>query len=115
MSNTQKSQFLFLFRHPQSDPDRTPEEMQQIFGKWMAWMKAMKAKGQFVGGDRLEDEGKVVRSVRGASVTDGPFAEAKEILGGYVIVEADNLSQAAEIAKGCPGLDYQTTVEASTD
>jgi hypothetical protein len=111
MSNTEKTQFLFLFRHLESAPDRTPEEMQQIFGKWMAWMKSMKAKGQFVGGERLEDAGKVVRSPRGASVTDGPYAEAKEILGGFVIVEAGSLAEATEIAKGCPGLEYQTTVE----
>ena len=111
MSNTEKTQFLLLFRHPQAAPDPTPEEMQQIFGKWMAWMKAMKAKGQYVGGDRLDDAGKVVRSVRGASVTDGPYAEAKEILGGYIIVEADSLAQATEIAKGCPGLETETTVE----
>lgn len=85
--------------------------MQQIFGKWMAWMKGMKAKGLYVGGDRLEDGGKVVRSSKGASVTDGPYAEAKEMVGGYIIVMAESLAEAAEIAKGCPGLDYETVVE----
>lgn len=111
MSNTEKSQFLLLFRSPQAGPDPTPEEMQQIFGKWMAWLKALKAKGQYVGGDRLDDAGKVVRSPRGASVTDGPYAEAKEAVGGYIIVSADTLAQAVEIAKGCPGLDYEGIVE----
>ena len=111
MSNPEQPQFLLLFRHPQAGPDPTPEEMQQIFGKWMAWMKGMKAKGQYVGGDRLDDAGKVIRFPRGASITDGPYAEAKETIGGYIIIAADNLAKAVEIAKGCPGLDHETIVE----
>jgi len=111
MSKIEKSQFLLLFRSPSDQPEPTPEEMQQVFGKWMAWMKGMKAQGQYVGGDRLEDGGKVLRGPRGGSVTDGPFAEAKESVGGYIIVAADSLTQAAEIAKGCPGFEYGTFVE----
>jgi len=111
MTQTEKTQFLLLFRNSQESPDPTPEEMQQIFGKWMEWMKSMKAKGQYVGGDRLDDPGKVLRGSRGATVTDGPFAEAKEIVGGYIIVQADDLAQATTIAKGCPGFDYGTCVE----
>jgi hypothetical protein len=110
MSNTEKSQFLLIFRSPNDGPDPTPEEMQQIFGKWMAWMKGMKAKGQYVAGDRLDESGKVLRPGK-SSVTDGPYVEAKETVGGYIILMADNLAQAAEIAKGCPGLDGQTIVE----
>jgi hypothetical protein len=110
MSTTEKTQFLLLFRHSVEGPDPTPEEMQQIFGKWMAWLKGIKSKGQYVGGDRLHDAGKVLRP-RGGSVTDGPYAEAKETVGGYVIVLADNLAHAAEIAKGCPGLEDETIVE----
>jgi hypothetical protein len=111
MSNTSATNYLFVFRYPVDGPDPTPEEMEKIFGKWMAWMKGMKAKGQYVGGDRLDDGGKVVRNPRGATVTDGPFAEAKEIVGGYIIVTAASLAAAAEIAKGCPGLENGTIVE----
>jgi hypothetical protein len=110
MSNTEKPQFLLVFRSPNEGPDPTPEEMQQIFGKWMAWMKGMKAKGQYVAGARLEESGKVLHPGK-SSVTDGPYVEAKETVGGYIILSADNLAQAAEIAKGCPGLDAQTIVE----
>ena len=111
MSTSAKSQFLLLFRHPSEGPDPTPEEMQQIMGRWVAWMKGMKAKGQFVGADRLDDGGKVVRGPGGKSVTDGPFAETKEIVGGYVIVAADSLAQAVELSRGCPGLDNGTIIE----
>jgi hypothetical protein len=110
-TQSKKSQFLLLFRHAQAGPDPTPEEMQQIFGRWMEWMKGMNAQGVFAGANRLEDTGKVLRGPRGSSVTDGPFAESKEIVGGYVLLTADNLKQAVEIARGCPGLDHETIVE----
>lgn len=112
MSNpSQKSQFLLLFRHSQEGPDPTPEEMQAIMGRWMDWMKGMGAKGVFAGANRLQESGKVLRGPRGKSVTDGPFAEAKEVIGGYVMVTATNYDQAVELARGCPGLDMGTIVE----
>jgi len=111
MTKIEKPHFLLLFRHPVEGPDPTPEEMQVIFGKWVAWMKGMKAQGDFVGADRLDDGGKVLRGPRGATITDGPFVESKEVVGGYVIVAADNLAKAIELAKGCPGLDGGTIVE----
>jgi len=111
MPTPEKPQFLLMFRSSQDSPDPTPEEMQQIFGKWMAWMKDLKAKGHYVGGHRLEETGKVLRSPRGTSVTDGPYAEAKESVGGLIIISADNLGEAVELAKGCPGLEYQSIVE----
>ncbi len=110
-TQSKKSQFLLLFHQPLAGPDPTPQEMEQIFGRWMAWMKGMKAKGDFVGSNRLQDTGRVLRGPRGTSVTDGPFAESKEIVGGYVLLTADNLKQAVEIARGCPGLDHETIVE----
>lgn len=113
MSKTkaEKPLFLFLFRNPVDSPDPSPEEMEKIFGKWMEWMKSMNAKGQFVGANRLNDAGKTMRGPRGATVTDGPFVETKEMVGGYVLAAADNLAQAVEIARGCPGLDYDIAVE----
>src|SRR4029077_5652355 len=103
MSTPPSSHYLLLFRHPQDGPEPTPAEMEKIFGQWMAWMKGMKAKGQFVGADRLEEGGKVIRP-GGSAVTDGPFVEAKEVVGGYVMIAAPNLAAAVEIGKGCPGL-----------
>ncbi len=110
-TQTAKSSFLLLFRHPQDNPDPTPEEMEKIFGRWMDWMKGMNAKGVFAGANRLQDTGRLLRGPRGATLTDGPFAESKEVVGGYIIVKADNYAQAVEIARGCPGLDRGATVE----
>ena len=112
MSNQPASaQFLLLFRHPKDGPDPSPEEMQKIMGKWMAWMKGMGARGEFAGANRLEDTGAVVQGPRGTRFTDGPFAEAKEVVGGYVLVNAANLAAATAIARGGPGLDNGTIVE----
>jgi len=108
MPTTEKQNYLLLFRNSTDEAEPSPDEMQQIFGQWMAWMKGMKAKGQYVGGDRLRDNGTVIR---GTTVTDGPFAEAKETIGGYIMITADSLAQAVEIAKGCPGLKGGTRVE----
>jgi hypothetical protein len=81
----------------------TPQEMQQIMEKWGAWIGEAMAKGWMINaGDALTEEGRVVDSRK--VVTDGPFVESKEIVGGYSIVKADGLDAAAELAKGCPGL-----------
>jgi hypothetical protein len=111
MSTSAKSaQFLLLFRHSEEGPDPTPEQMEQIMGKWMAWMKGMGARGQFAGANRLQETGKVLRGPGGANLTDGPFVEAKEVVGGYVLITAPNLDAATAIARGCPGLEMGTTI-----
>ena len=69
-------------------------------GKWMAWMKGMGARGQFAGANRLQDTGRVLRGPGGKDVTDGPFAESKEIVGGYILVTAPDLAAATVIARG---------------
>jgi hypothetical protein len=104
--------YLFVFRNCRGMDNRTPEEMQQLFQKWMTWIAGMKAKGQYLAGDPLEDTpGKVLRGPRGAQVTDGPFAEAKEIVGGYMLIAAKSFAEAVKISKDCPGLDVGGCVE----
>jgi hypothetical protein len=103
--------YLFVFRNQADLPDPSPEQMQQIFQKWMSWIQSMKEKGQYLGGDPLEDHGKVLRGPRGGKVIDGPFAEAKEVVAGYMLIAARDFAHATEIAKDCPGLDNGGTVE----
>ena len=104
--------YMFVFRDPPKAPDFTPEQMQQYFGLWMSWVTAMKKKGQYVAGEPLEvAPAKVLRGLRGAKVTDGPFAEAKEIVGGYMLINAKNLAAAEKIARDCPGFEVGGSVE----
>ena len=101
--------FLYLYRGGQRGA--TPAESEQIMQKWMDWFKELTASGNLKdGGQPLEAEGKVVKDKRGI-VTDGPFAEAKDLVGGYTLIEADTLGRAAELAKGCPILEREGSVE----
>lgn len=103
------AEFLYLYRGGQRGA--TAEESEQIMQKWMNWFKDLTASGNLKdGGQPLEAEGKVVRDKRG-TVTDGPFAEAKDLVGGYTLVEAENLARAADLAKGCPILERDGIVE----
>ena len=104
------SDFLFLFRSPQSNRTLSPDEMQKSLQKWGAWMEGLSKSGNFKGGEPLEEGGKVVSGTR-KLVTDGPFPESKEVVGGYLIVTAKDLGQAAEISKGCPILEEGGSVE----
>jgi hypothetical protein len=87
----------------------TPADMQRQMEKWMTWMKDLGAKGHVQGkpGEPLERSGKVVRGTSKA-ITDGPYAEAKDVVGGYLIVRAKDLAEAVELSKGCPVLDDDT-------
>ena len=94
------SEFDYLYRNSERPP--SPELMQQQMQKWMAWMKELQEKGHIKDvGHPLERVGKVVKS-SGKSISDGPFAEAKDVVGGYTLIEAKDLNQAAELASGCP-------------
>jgi hypothetical protein len=102
MNETKDSQYLFVFRSQQGTPDPTPEQMEQIMGEWMSWIRDIRAKGCYHGGDPLDESGKVLRGQKGSTITDGPFVESKEIVAGYLIVSAPSLDEAAALAKGCP-------------
>jgi hypothetical protein len=94
------SEFVYLYRgggRPES-----PAEGEKTMQAWMTWLQELGAKGHLKDqGQPLEAEGKVVRGANGA-VTDGPYPESKDIVGGYTLIEARDLTQAAELAKGCP-------------
>jgi hypothetical protein len=96
--------FLFVYRgSPEAHAKMTPDEIQQHMQKWNDWISAGLKKGWLVDtGDALTGEGRVVNARK--VVTDGPFVESKEIVGGYSVVQAETIDAAAELAKGCPSL-----------
>jgi hypothetical protein len=110
-TSSAKSQFLLLLRQPDSGPGPSPEELQLIMKRFMVWMDGLNSKGIVVGSNGLDDTGKILRGPRGASISDGPYVESKEIVGGYILINAGTLDEAVEIARGCPGLDYRLGVE----
>jgi hypothetical protein len=103
------SDFLFLYRNGEAQ-QRSPEQMQETMKKWTKWLQDLGEKGALKDpGQPLERTGKIVRGHR--TVTDGPFAEAKDIVGGFSIVTARDLSHAAELSSGCPIFDVGGAVE----
>lgn len=103
--------FALLFRQPSYDYSKaTPKEMQDVIKKWQDWIGGIAAQGKFVAqGQRLATEGNVLR--RGGVVTEGPFVEAREILGGFIVIKAENLEEATTLAHGCPAMDTNGSVE----
>jgi hypothetical protein len=103
------SEFTYLFRG--RDTTASPEQMQKTMEKWVGWFKDLSAKGHLKDpGNPLEHTGKVVKGKQ-KMVTDGPYAEAKDVVGGYIVVEAKDLDHAVELSKGCPILEAGGSVE----
>src|SRR5579863_8988246 len=103
------SEFVYLYRG--GERGGSPEKMQQIMQKSMAWMKELGRKGHLKNqGQPLERTGKLVKG-KEKTVTDGPFAEAKDVVGGYSLIEARDLDQAVELSKGCPIFEFEGAVE----
>ncbi|MFD2567132.1 YciI family protein [Pseudotenacibaculum haliotis] len=106
------SNFLYLFRGGEEKyQSLSQEEKEAHMLIWQKWMGGLAEEGRLVDGLPLAQEGKVVVN-RGEVITDGPFAEGAEMVGGYLIVSAKDLDEATEISKGCPIFDYDgSTVE----
>ncbi len=92
--------FMYLFRGGM-DSYQSPEQRQAHMGKWYQWMQALAQNGNFVAGEPLQGSGKQLSGTKKV-ITDGPFTEAKEHVGGYLIVNANDMDHAVEMAKDCP-------------
>lgn len=103
--------FLFVYRNDfKNQPTGSPEELQAITKKWMDWIGGIAAQNKLVDrGNRLMGDGRVVKP--GNVVTDGPYTEIKELIGGYSIVKAESYDEAVEMAKGCPIYPFGGNVE----
>ena len=111
MSTQSQKGYMLIFRGTDWYRGLSPEEMQQVADQWMAWFNRLKDQGKAVAGNPLEPEGKIVSGKNGRVVSDGPFAESKEAIGGYFLLQVNSLDEAVAIAKDCPGLAYGAVVE----
>jgi hypothetical protein len=110
--NTQLNNgYMLIFRGTDWCKGLSPEEMQQVAGEWMAWFKRLTDQGKAIAGNPLQPEGKIVSGKGGRLVADGPFAESKEAIGGYFLLQVGSMDEAVAIARGCPGLPYGARVE----
>jgi hypothetical protein len=97
--------FMFIFQGGMPS-DASPEQMQANMGKWMAWIDQLAKDNRYVSGEPLLPGGKLVTGTNGKSVTDGPYTEGKEIVGGFFIVNAKDYDDALSLTKDYP--DYGT-------
>jgi hypothetical protein len=108
------SEFVFLFRATEAEQREamgTPERAQRSLQQWLVWIRELEAKGHLKDrGQPLEPTGKVVRGKKKV-VTDGPYAESKDLLLGFIIIEAQNLAEAVELSTGCPIVEGGGSVE----
>ena len=105
--------FLLLFRNagPDTHEHLSAAQRAELTKQWNDWYEGLAAKGKVQHGRPLGLEGKVVSGARGQLVTDGPYAETKEVVGGYFFLTVADIDEATEIAKKCPGLPLGLTVE----
>jgi hypothetical protein len=105
--------YLLLFTD--STPERyeamSYEERRAALERWNDWCDSLAAEGKLKGGNTLAPEGRVVSRAGGTRAVDGPFAEAKELVGGYFLLDVESLEEATAIAEQCPNLPYGMVVE----
>ena len=105
-------EYILLFRG--GSAERTvlsPEQIEAHMKRWQTWIGSIAQNGKLVGAQPLTNDGKILKG-RSKKLSDGPFVEGKEILGGYVIVKADNFDEALHISADCPNLEFESgTVE----
>jgi hypothetical protein len=102
-------EFMLLIK--QGDyTDYSPEQMQQIVQKYIAWAGKLRERGLMKGGDELQSTGRVV-SLENGKIVDGPYAETKESVGGYFLIEVKDYEEAVAITRECPGLQHGASIE----
>jgi hypothetical protein len=99
--------FLYIFRDTLQNTEAymklSPAEIEADMQRWNAWMTGLAESGNLGTGQPLLPEGKVVKGPS-KKITDGPYVEGKDIVGGYMLIKAKDLQQATELSKGCPAL-----------
>ena len=99
--------YLILLHESNKMPEFSPEEIQAVIRRYKAWGERIRAAGNYLDSNKLADTGRVLRGDSGkVRITDGPFTETKDVLGGYYMVQAETYERAAELCRDSPHLDY---------
>jgi hypothetical protein len=100
--------FIMLLHDAGFPADISPDQIQAIIQRYVAWRQKIQQNGRKVEGHKLTDgHGRVMRGAAGSTnVTDGPYAEAREVIGGLFIVDANSYEEVVELSRDCPHLDF---------
>ena len=110
-TETTTSEYTLLFRGTHWDKNLSPEEIQDVMSQWTSWFDRLTQQGRIKSAHPLMPDGQIISWKLGQTVTDGPFAESKEAIGGFFLLRVKDRNEAVEIAKECPTLKYGLTVE----
>jgi hypothetical protein len=104
---------LLIFRTPIPDPQEqlTATQRTELVRQWNDWVDGLMAQGKMLSGHPLERGGSVISGQKGERTTDGPYAEAKEAVAGYLFLTTRDFAEAQAIARQCPSLPHGLTVE----
>jgi hypothetical protein len=103
--------YLLLFQGNEWWKELGREELEKYMAQGNAWFEQLMATGKVGGGQALARNGAIISGKNGRNVTDGPFAESKEVIGGYLLLNVETLEEAVAIAKTAPGLAFGGTIE----
>ncbi|PTX94409.1 YciI family protein [Opitutus sp. ER46] len=108
---TQPYMIIFRDASPETYRAMSADQRQQLLEQWNAWYDGLAAQGKVEHGHPLAPTGRVVSGPRGERVTDGPFPESTEGIGGYFLLQVSGLDEATAIAQRCPSLPHGMSVE----
>jgi hypothetical protein len=104
-------EYLLLIRGTHWSHGMSPAELQRVMTDFYAWVDGLVQRGVHRGAQPLVEEGKLVTGARGATVTDGVFAESKEAIAGYFLLAVPDIDEAVRLAQGCPILAHGAQIE----
>ena len=108
---TPTDEFLLLIRGTHWNHGMSPAELQRVMTDFYAWVDGLVKAGIHRGAQPLMEEGKLVTGAKGATVTDGIFAESKEAIAGYFLLALPNIDEAVKLARECPILAHGAQIE----
>ncbi|HEY9419295.1 MAG TPA: YciI family protein [Candidatus Udaeobacter sp.] len=111
MNTQDENGYMLLFRSDEWYNELSLEELQKIINANRAWIEGLTAQGKVKVSQALDRKGVTVSSRNAQGTLDGPFAESKEVIGGYLVLDVETLEEAIAIAKSNPGLAYRTSIE----
>jgi len=111
MNTQNQNGYMLLYRSDEWYNQLSHAELRELINQNKAWFDGLTAQGKVKPGRALERKGAIVSGVNGRIVTDGPFAESKEAIGGYLVLDVGTIEEAIAIAQSSPGLAYGGSIE----
>jgi hypothetical protein len=111
MNQQDQNGYMLLFRSDEWYDELSHDEIQKVISQNNDWIEGLIAHGKAKPGHALQRNGATVSGEKGRIVSDGPFAESKEVIGGFLLLDVETITEAIAIAQSSPSLAYGTSIE----